>query len=99
MTRYFNYPVSIIYNTFQDLLQLLEGSEVEEEILDLLIMNLRIPLPSTQAVATRKEIFFPAHLVGHVMLQMLQNGYYQRVQMVMSNICKAVREITKVVYV
>ena len=69
---------------------------MEEEILDQLITNLRIPLPSTQAVATRKEIFFPAHLIGNVMLLMLQNQYYSRVQMMMANIAKSIREITKV---
>jgi myosin-5 len=57
---------------------MLEAKDLQDEILDALITNLRIPLPSTQAVATRKEIFFPAHLIGYIINQLQENKVVER---------------------
>jgi myosin-5 len=66
----------------------LEDKALEDEIIDSLITNLRIPLPSTQTVATKKEIFFPAHLIGICMVQLLQNDLGPRMQALMLNVMK-----------
>ncbi|KAJ3105937.1 Myosin type-2 heavy chain 1 [Phlyctochytrium planicorne] len=72
----------------------LEDKALEDEIIDSLITNLRIPLPSTQTVATRKEIFFPAHLIGTVMSQLLQHDLGTRMLSLMTNVIKAIQSLT-----
>ncbi|KAJ1559801.1 Myosin type-2 heavy chain 1, partial [Cladochytrium tenue] len=72
----------------------LEDKALEDEILDGLIANLRIPLPSTQTVATRREIFFPAHLVGAVMQQQLRHDLAARLQQLTGSVLRAVRALT-----
>ncbi|TPX48852.1 hypothetical protein SeLEV6574_g01800 [Synchytrium endobioticum] len=73
---------------------MLEDKILEEEMLDSLITNLRIPLPSSQAQATRKEIFFPAHLIGTCMLQMVAADLNVRMTNLMANVTKAVQTLT-----
>ncbi|KAI9312548.1 P-loop containing nucleoside triphosphate hydrolase protein [Zopfochytrium polystomum] len=72
----------------------LEDKALEDEIIDSLITTLRIPLPSTQTVASRKEIFFPAHLIGSCMIQLLQHDLSARMQALMSNVLKAIQSLT-----
>ncbi|KAJ3407393.1 Myosin type-2 heavy chain 1, partial [Chytridiales sp. JEL 0842] len=74
--------------------RILEDKALEDEIIDSLITNLRIPLPSTQTVATKKEIFFPAHLIGTVMVQLLHNNLGDRMQGLMLNVMKAIQNLT-----
>ncbi|KAJ3289168.1 Myosin type-2 heavy chain 1 [Borealophlyctis nickersoniae] len=74
--------------------RILEDKALEEEIIDALVTNLRIPLPSTQTVATRKEIFFPAHLVGTIMNQLINHDLPARMLSLMSNVMKAVQTLT-----
>ncbi|KAJ3235651.1 Myosin type-2 heavy chain 1 [Chytriomyces hyalinus] len=72
-----------------------DDKALEEEIIDSLITNLRIPLPSTQTIATRSEIFFPAHLIGLSMKQLLLYNLGTRTQVVMSNITTAIQLLAK----
>ncbi|KAJ3404664.1 Myosin type-2 heavy chain 1 [Chytriomyces hyalinus] len=72
-----------------------DDKALEEEIIDSLITNLRIPLPSTQTIATRSEIFFPAHLIGLSMKQLLLFNLGTRTQVVMSNITTAIQLLAK----
>ncbi|RKO93119.1 P-loop containing nucleoside triphosphate hydrolase protein [Blyttiomyces helicus] len=74
--------------------RILEDKALEEEIIDALVTNLRIPLPSTQTVATRKEIFFPAHLIGTTMTQLVGHDLSPRMQSVMANVMKAIQTLT-----
>jgi myosin-5 len=74
----------------------LEDPALEDEITETLITNLRIPLPSTQAIATRKEIFFPAHLIGNIMLQMISNEYTSKLQNLVVNVMKAIKTVVMV---
>ncbi|KAI8803826.1 P-loop containing nucleoside triphosphate hydrolase protein [Cladochytrium replicatum] len=75
-------------------LGLLEEKALEDEIIESLITNLRIPLPSTQTVATKKEIFFPAHLIGTIMMQMIQSDLAFRMQNLLGNAMKAIQSLT-----
>ncbi|KAJ3045218.1 Myosin type-2 heavy chain 1 [Rhizophlyctis rosea] len=74
--------------------RVLEDKALEDEIIDALVTNLRIPLPSTQTVATRKEIFFPAHLIGTTMNQLINHDLSGRMQSLMSNVMKAIQNLT-----
>jgi myosin-5 len=68
----------------------LKDKALEDEIIECLITNLRIPLPSTQTVATPKEIFFPAHLIGSIMSRMIANDMSQGMQVLMANVMKCI---------
>ncbi|KAJ3067979.1 Myosin type-2 heavy chain 1 [Podochytrium sp. JEL0797] len=72
-----------------------DDKALEDEIIDSLITNLRIPLPSTQTVATRPEIFFPAHLIGLSMKTLLLYNLGSRTQTIMSDITTAIQLLTK----
>ncbi|TPX34536.1 hypothetical protein SmJEL517_g02892 [Synchytrium microbalum] len=74
--------------------KLVEDKLVEEEILDSLITNLNLPLPNSQTQASRKEIFFPAHLIGSCMLKMISNDLNVRMTNLMANIMKAIQTLT-----
>ncbi|KAJ3135563.1 Myosin type-2 heavy chain 1 [Physocladia obscura] len=76
------------------ILNVLQDKALEDEIIDSLVTNLRIPLPSTQTVATRKEIFFPAHLVGICMTQLLRNNLGVRMQLLLPNAMNAIQNLT-----
>ncbi|KAJ3288425.1 Myosin type-2 heavy chain 1 [Rhizoclosmatium sp. JEL0117] len=74
--------------------QILEDKALEDEIIDSLVTNLRIPLPSTQSVASRKEIFFPAHLIGITMTQLLRHNLGVRMQLLLPNAMNAIQNLT-----
>ncbi|KAJ3025654.1 UNVERIFIED_CONTAM: Myosin type-2 heavy chain 1, partial [Siphonaria sp. JEL0065] len=75
--------------------QSFDDKALEEEIIDSLITNLRIPLPSTQTVATRPEIFFPAHLIGLSMKKLLLFNLGARTQVIMGDITTAIQLLAK----
>ncbi|KAI9338461.1 P-loop containing nucleoside triphosphate hydrolase protein [Obelidium mucronatum] len=72
-----------------------DDKALEDEIIDSLITNLRIPLPSTQTIATRPEIFFPAHLIGLSLKKLLLFNLGARTQAIMGAITSAVQLLTK----
>jgi myosin-5 len=67
---------------------MLEAKDLEDEVIESLITNLRIPLPSTQTVASRKEIFFPAHLVGYLLSQLLEYKLVDRMRELLGHVMK-----------
>ena len=67
-------------------MNLLSNPDLEAEMIGVLVANLRIPLPSTQTVASRKEIFFPAHLIGSIMIKCLDMRMYTRLGNLMEKI-------------
>lgn len=67
---------------------MLEARDLEDEVIDSLITNLRIPLPSTQTVASRKEIFFPSHLVGFLLSQLLEYKLVDRMRELLTHVMK-----------
>ncbi|EGF77626.1 hypothetical protein BATDEDRAFT_13697 [Batrachochytrium dendrobatidis JAM81] len=75
-------------------IRMLEAADLEDEVIDSLITNLRIPLPSTQTVATKKEIFFPAHLIGYLMSELLEYNIVPRMRVLMGNVIKAIHSLT-----
>jgi myosin V len=69
---------------------------LEEEVVETLIMNLRVPLPSTQSIATHKEIFFPAHLIGNVVILMISNEFFTKLQNFLIAVMRAIRTVASV---
>ncbi|KAJ3095982.1 Myosin type-2 heavy chain 1 [Phlyctochytrium planicorne] len=72
----------------------IENKGIEDEYVNLLILNLRVPLPSTQTVATRSEIFFPAHLLGICLSQLLEQGLTPNALEVINNSVKGIESVT-----
>jgi myosin-5 len=70
--------------------RMLEAPELQDEVIDSLITNLRIPLPSTQTVATRKEIFFPAHLLGYLLSELLQHRMVDTLRELLGHVMKGI---------
>ncbi|KAJ3275583.1 Myosin type-2 heavy chain 1 [Terramyces sp. JEL0728] len=75
-------------------IRMLEARDLEDEVIDSLITNLRIPLPSTQTVATRKEIFFPAHLIGYLLSELLEHKMIDRMRDLLNHIMRAIQQLT-----
>ncbi|KAI8899112.1 P-loop containing nucleoside triphosphate hydrolase protein [Globomyces pollinis-pini] len=71
--------------------RMLEARELEDEVIESLITNLRIPLPSTQTIATRKEIFFPAHLIGYLLSELLAHKLTERMRELLNHILRAIQ--------
>jgi len=74
-------------------LKILEDESLEHEIIEGLIMNLRIPLPSTQSVTARKDILFPAHIIGSCMQKLLNNGMLARLQVLSSKVMRSIQSL------
>ncbi|KAI8905199.1 P-loop containing nucleoside triphosphate hydrolase protein [Gorgonomyces haynaldii] len=75
-------------------IRMLESKELEDEILESLVTTLRIPLPSTQTVATRKEIFFPAHLIGYLVSQLAEYQMIDRIRDLTLHVMQSIRHLT-----
>ncbi|KAI8583474.1 hypothetical protein K450DRAFT_223883 [Umbelopsis ramanniana AG] len=56
---------------------LTEEENLLEEIVDGLIKELKMPLPSLQNPPSQKEVLFPAHMIGLCVTQMWKLGYTQ----------------------
>jgi myosin-5 len=74
--------------------RMLEARELQEEVIESLITNLRIPLPSTQSIASRKEIFFPAHLIGYLITEHLHYRMVDRMRELLGMVMKAIQQLT-----
>jgi len=74
-------------------LKILEDESLEHEIIEGLIINLRIPLPSAQAVSARKDILFPAHIIGSCMQKLLNHGLLARLQVLSSKIMRSIQSL------
>ena len=67
---------------------MLEAHDLEEEVVESLILNLTIPLPSTQKAASMQEVFFPARLIGFLMSQMLEYRLIDRMREMLGQVVK-----------
>jgi myosin-5 len=73
---------------------MLTAPEVQDEILDALVRNLRIPLPSTQSVAPEKEVLFPAHLLAFLIFKQLSHKVTDHMVFSLARFMKEIQEIT-----
>jgi len=74
-------------------LKILEDESLEHEIIEGLIMNLRIPIPSSQSVSARKDILFPAHIIGSCMQKLLNHGLLARLQVLSSKVMRSIQSL------
>jgi len=74
-------------------LKILEDESLEQEIIDGLIMNLKIPLPTQTQKIERKDILFPAHIIGTCMLKLMKHGLLARLQTLSSKVIDAIQNV------
>lgn len=67
---------------------------MQDEIMDALITNLRIPLPSTQSVASQQEIMFPVHLLAFLIIRQLSSKMTSHMVSTMSNVMREIQDFT-----
>lgn len=65
---------------------------VQEEILGGLIKELRIPLASLQNQASKKEILFPAHMIGMTVTEMWRASRIQESERMLFSIMDTIQK-------
>jgi myosin-5 len=72
---------------------LLQDEKLEEEILEALVRSLDIPKVNGQE-ATRRQIVFPAHVVGLFAIKMWQHGMSSKMSQFLKNVVQAIEDRT-----
>ncbi|KAF9918847.1 Myosin type-2 heavy chain 1 [Lobosporangium transversale] len=76
-----------------EIMHILEDEEgLQEEVLNGLIKNMKIPSPSLSNLPLIKEIMFPAHMIGLLTTQMWRYGYIKESERLMINVMQAVQQ-------
>ena len=73
---------------------MLEAEELQEEVMENLIVDLRFPLPSAQNIPSRQEILFPSHLIAYLLSEMLQRGMVDTVREFSGNVARSIQHLT-----
>ena len=71
---------------------LTEQEVLQEEILEGLIKALKMPLPSLQNPPSKKEIFFPAHMIGMTVSEMWHQGSIQESERLLFTIMDTIQK-------
>ncbi|KAI7849698.1 P-loop containing nucleoside triphosphate hydrolase protein [Circinella umbellata] len=80
-------------NPEEELATILTEQEVlQEEILEGLIKALKMPLPSLQNPPSKKEIFFPAHMIGMTVSEMWHQGSIQESERLLFTIMDTIQK-------
>ena len=72
---------------------MLEAEELQEEVMENLIVDLRIPLPSEQKFP-KQEILFPSHLIAYLLSEMLARGIVDAVREFSGNVARSIQHLT-----
>ncbi|KAG5461940.1 MAG: P-loop containing nucleoside triphosphate hydrolase protein, partial [Olpidium bornovanus] len=96
-------PLAIAINDAEDnrkareaqaLIKALNDPALVDEIVDSLVRNLLVPLPSTQNRTHRRDILFPAHLIGLCTTQMRKYQLNGPLQSLMAVVVSTIQEET-----
>jgi myosin V len=73
-------------------MKLLEDEDtLDEEVINGLIMLLKIPLPSLQNPPHKNEILFPARLISLMAQQMWKYGFIKESERLFANVMKTIQ--------
>ncbi|KAL1918088.1 uncharacterized protein VTP21DRAFT_3354 [Calcarisporiella thermophila] len=76
-----------------EIIRLLEEEEpMRAEILEGLIKNLKIPMPSVQNPSSAKEVLFPAHVIGLTITQMWKLGFLSESERLLFNVMDTIQK-------
>ncbi|CAO3584909.1 unnamed protein product [Absidia cylindrospora] len=76
--------------TIRTMLQ--DEDSLHNEILEGLVKTLKIPLPNMQNPFSQKEIFFPAHIIGTIILEMWKIGYMEESEHLLYSVMDAIQK-------
>jgi myosin-5 len=74
--------------------RMLQDPELQDEIADNLITGLRIPEPRSRKTPSRREIFFPAHMLGCVLSEFLQHRMVDAMRETFGVVVKTISNVT-----
>ncbi|KAG0265799.1 Myosin type-2 heavy chain 1, partial [Linnemannia exigua] len=84
---------SLVEQPEVEIMHILEDEEgLQEEVLNGLIKNMKIPSPSLSNVPMIKEVMFPAHLIGMLTTQMWKHGFVKESERLMINVMQAIQQ-------
>ncbi|KAF9438402.1 Myosin type-2 heavy chain 1 [Entomortierella beljakovae] len=76
-----------------EITRILEDEEgLQEEVLNGLIKNVKIPSPSLTVLPSPKEVMFPSHLIGMLTTQMWKFGFVKESERLMINVMQAIQQ-------
>lgn len=67
------------------------GDRLDEDVLNGLIKNLKLPSPSLQTIPTAREVVFPAHLIGLVTNEMWKFGLIPESERFLANVMQTIQ--------
>ncbi|KAJ2997285.1 Myosin type-2 heavy chain 1 [Globomyces sp. JEL0801] len=70
---------------------LLQSSELSTELTQALIFNIRIPIPSIQFEANKKDILFPSHIIGFILTEFLTHNMIENVRETLNTCISAIQ--------
>lgn len=73
---------------------MLTAIEVQDEIKDMLIHNLKIPLPSSQTSMKEMDILFPSHLLGFLVLEQMAANVTGHMVSTITDALKEIHDMT-----
>lgn len=76
------------------LVALLRDPRLEDELVENLITGLSVKRPTAQSIASRKEILFPAHIMGCIVMHLVNHNLPGRLLQVMGSVMQAIQNIT-----
>ncbi|RHZ80366.1 hypothetical protein Glove_137g32 [Diversispora epigaea] len=77
----------------EEIMKILEDDEaLDEEVINRLIKDLKIPLPSLQNPPSAKEILFPSRLICLLAKQMWKFGFIKESERLFANVMKTIQE-------
>ncbi|KAF8981487.1 Myosin type-2 heavy chain 1 [Entomortierella lignicola] len=84
---------SLIEQPEVEIMRILEDEEgLQEEVLNGLIKNVKIPSPSLSTLPSPKEVMFPSHLIGLLTTQMWKYGFVKESERLMINVMQAIQQ-------
>ncbi|KAF9561042.1 Myosin type-2 heavy chain 1 [Mortierella alpina] len=84
---------SLIEQPEVEIMRILEDEEgLQDEVLNGLIKNIKIPSPSLSNLPEAKEVMFPAHMIGLLTTQMWKYGFVKESERLMINVMQAIQQ-------
>lgn len=81
----------------EEVMKMMEDAEkLDEDVLNGLIRNLKIPIPTLQNLPTHKEVVFPAHLIGLATNEMWKFGLIPESERFLANVMQTIQQYVMV---
>lgn len=81
----------------EEAMKMMEDAEkLDEDVLNGLIRNLKIPIPTLQNLPSHKEVVFPAHLIGLATNEMWKFGLIPESERFLANVMQTIQQYVMV---